>query len=307
MQKDREIITRLSQFLAYLRVEKGLAQNTIMAYESDIRQFFHHLEDYQIEQCAYINQSHISSFCEWQTKENISAKSLHRKVSALRRFFAFLKKERLISINPTLDFILPKVEKKLPQYALINEIEKLIKTPTFAHDRGLRDTSIIATLYATGLRVSELIGLKLGDIDLNRGFLETLGKGKKERVVPLNERALSLLELYLQNARINLLGNNFSDLVFIRKGGASLSRQSVWKIIKKYAQAAGIKDLSPHKLRHSFATHLLEGGINLRALQILLGHTDLATTEIYMHVDKRRLMEIYDKYHPRSMIHDTKE
>jgi integrase/recombinase XerD len=301
---ESELSKRLEQFLAYMRVEKGLSDNTILSYGSDVRQFSAHLMSLGVSHYTSISRDHLSSFCEEQTKHDASAKTLHRRLSAIRRFFWFLRKEGLITINPASDFPLPKIEKKLPKYAQTYEIEELFKVPAVSTTRGLRDAAIIAVLYASGLRVSELVALKLSDIDLARGFLQTIGKGKKERVVPLNERALALLVNYLEIARPNLLEHSSSVYVFIRKQGLILSRQSVWKIIKKYAQLAGIKDLSPHQLRHSFATHLLEGGVNLRALQIMLGHSDLATTEIYMHVDKRRLMALYDQYHPRSVIHD---
>jgi integrase/recombinase XerD len=221
----------------------------------------------------------------------------------LRRFFLFLRKEGKLTVNPVDDIDMPKVERRLPKTILAHDIEKLLDKPSHMSTRGVRDAAIIALLYATGLRVSELCAIKLVDLDLMRGFLQTIGKGKKERVVPINERAQAMIAHYLASARPELVNGRASDLVFVRKGGLRLSRQSVWKIIKKYAQLSGLPcDLSPHQLRHSFATHLLEGGINLRALQLMLGHSDLATTEIYMHVDKRRLKELYDRYHPRSHV-----
>lgn len=299
---DVAIVQQGYSFLVYLKVEKGLADNTIASYGSDLRQFFEHVAALGVSEANKITRAHLSSFCEELAAHNNSAKTLHRKLSALRKFFWYLRKEGLISTNPAQDFPLPKVEKTLPKYAKPDQIEELFKVPKVSTTRGLRDAAIIAILYACGLRVSELISLKLLDLDLSRGFLQTMGKGSKERVVPLNERALGIIANYLQHARPNLLGQSSSDILFIRKSGLPLSRQSVWKIIKKYAQLAGVKELSPHKLRHSFATHLLLGGINLRALQLMLGHSDLATTEIYMHVDKRRLKELYDQYHPRSNI-----
>ncbi len=298
---QNELLGLLEQFLAYLKVERALAENTIVSYSSDLRLFFTFLAD-QIQKVEQINKEHISRFCEDRFKNQTSAKSLHRNLCSLRRFFRFLQKEKRITINPASEIFLPKVEKTLPKFAKKEQIDSLILKPSTNSIRGMRDAAIIAMLYATGLRVSELIKLKLFDIDWSRGFLKTLGKGKKERVVPLNEKALGIVANYFSHARPKLLNEKASDLVFIRKDGKALSRQSVWKIIKKYAALSGINDFSPHKLRHSFATHLLEGGINLRALQLMLGHSDLATTEIYMHVDKRRLMELYDKHHPRSQL-----
>jgi integrase/recombinase XerD len=293
----------LEQFLAYLIIERGLSINTVSSYGSDLRFFFSYLSSLGITDYCHITREHISRFCEDRAINNVSARSLHRNLCAIRRFFLFLRKEGKITNNPSQDIDLPKVESKLPKYAKPAEIDELMQIPSSVSHRGLRDAAIIGLLYASGLRVSELISLKISDMDLMRGFLKTLGKGKKERVVPINEKAQGLIANYLESARPALLGESSSETLFIRKRGLSLSRQSVWKIIKKYARLSGLKaDFSPHQLRHSFATHLLEGGINLRALQLMLGHSDLATTEIYMHVDKRRLITLYDQYHPRSKI-----
>lgn len=299
---DNELDIFLEQFLAYLRVERGLSQNTLLSYSSDIRHFFSFMATLNILQAQAITREHVSKYCQERGENHISATSLHRNLSALRRFFKFLRKENKIHIDPTVDIDLPKVEKRLPKYANISEIDALLKMPNDSI-RGARDAAIIAVLYASGLRVSELVTLSVFDVDLMSSFLKTLGKGKKERLVPLNEKAASLIAHYLQISRPKLLDNASSDILFIRKNGIALSRQSVWKIIKKYARLSGMKgDFSPHQLRHSFATHLLEGGINLRALQLMLGHSDLATTEIYMHVDKTRLAALYDEHHPRSHI-----
>jgi integrase/recombinase XerD len=299
---DDEFFQMLEQFLAYLSVERGLARNTIWSYGSDLRHFFSYLATVGVHKSKDVSYEHLSRYCELRAKNNVSAKSVHRGLSSIRRFFWFLRKEGKITIEPTRDIALPKVEKKLPKYAKLAEIDELLKKPTHS-THGLRDAAIISVLYASGLRVSELIQLKLSDLDLVHGFLRTTGKGKKDRIVPLNPRALAMLTDYLQASRPLLLNEQPSDTVFVRKNGHSLSRQAIWKIIKKYARLSGMKeDFSPHQLRHSFATHLLEGGINLRALQLMLGHSDLATTEIYMHVDKRRLKALYDKYHPRSGI-----
>ncbi len=300
----------LEQFLSFSRVEKGLAENSVISYSSDLRQFFSHLLHLGIHEPADVNREHITLFCEKRTKDNISAKSLHRALCAIRRYFLFLRKENLIVSSPADDIVLPKTEVRLPKTSALKDIDRIISKPNAYSPRGQRDAAIIAVLYASGLRVSELIALKLDDIDAQRGFLKAMGKGQKERVVPLNEKALIYVSDYLEHARPILLDKKSSTLVFIRKHGLKLSRQSVWKIIKKYALLAGLgSNLSPHQLRHSFATHLLEGGINLRALQLLLGHADLATTEIYTHVDKKRLRALYDQHHPRSKLgkHDENE
>ena len=298
---DSELLRNLEEYLAYLRVEKGLSVNTLSSYNSDLRAFFIYLSSKNIYHPKDITREHISLFCEDRHSNNISAKSLHRALCALRRFFWFLRKENRLDKNPIDGIILPKIERKLPHAPSTENINKLLAKPNHDNPRGLRDAAIISVLYAAGLRVSELVNLKLEDLNLSHGYLKSLGKGQKERIVPLNESALELLNSYIKIARPYFLHTNESKLVFIRKRGLALSRQSVWKIIKKYAQLAGIStDLSPHKLRHSFATHLLEGGINLRALQLLLGHADLATTEIYMSVERQKLILLYDNYHPRA-------
>lgn len=304
MLRDHETLERMyEQFLAYIRVERGLANNTALSYGSDLRFFLAHLNSVGIARASDITREHVSKFCEIRFQELTSAKSLHRSLSAIRRFFRFLQKEGVVTINPAMDIELPKIEKTLPKVIKADEIDNLISQAPRGSSRGLRDAAMITLLYASGLRVSELISLKMGDVDLMRGYVRTVGKGKKERLIPVNERAQALLAHYIETAREGLLDGKESELIFIRKEGLFISRQSVWKIIKKYARLCGLKsNVSPHQLRHSFATHLLEGGVNLRALQLMLGHSDLATTEIYMHVDKKRLMELYDKYHPRAGI-----
>lgn len=307
MQKNlnKNLGELLELFLAYIQVELGSSANTIAAYSSDLRIFFAHLEKNGVLYAEELKREHLLDFLEKRASAGISAKSMHRVMCSIRRYFRFLRKEQIIPNNPIADIELPRVEMRLPKTVAIKEIDSLLSKPNIERERGLRDAAIIAMLYGAGLRVSELSGLKLADLDLARGYLKILGKGQKERVVPLNEKALTIVEAYLLYGRPLLLNDQASMLVFIRKGGKHLSRVSIWKIIKKYAQLAGLSDLSPHKLRHSFATHLLEGGINLRALQLLMGHEELATTEIYMSVDKKRLMLLYEKCHPRAGIHST--
>jgi len=300
-ENESGLLKNLEQFLAYLQVEKGLAANTLSAYSSDLRVFFTYLKKLYISEPKQVTPEHIRAFCIQRYEEQISATSLHRGLCAIRRYFWFLRKENKLSISPVESIELPKVERRLPLATPLISIDKLVARPNQNSARGLRDAAIISLLYATGLRVSELIKIELHDLDLNHGYIKSMGKGQKERVVPLNERALGLVCAYLDIGRRRLLNNKASSWLFIRKNGLALSRISVWKIIKKYALLAGLgAELSPHKLRHSFATHLLEGGINLRALQLLLGHSDLATTEIYMSVDRQRLLLLYDQHHPRA-------
>lgn len=302
---DTELI--IEQFLAYLKVEKALSKNTISSYYSDLKIFFTYLENKGVKNIEDITRENIVAFGAKRQEEMLSAKSQHRALCAIRRFFKFLMKEALLKLNPAELIVLPKIGQSLPKVRSIADMDKILASPNEQSPRGQRDAAIIALLYASGLRVSELINLKNNDLDWQRGFLRTLGKGSKERVVPINEKALAILQNYAFFGRPQLTKNYESEWFFIRAKGQALSRQSVWKIIKKYAKQAGLDDsLSPHQFRHSFATHLLEGGINLRALQMLLGHTELSTTEIYTHVDKKRLKDVYDKYHPRSkMVKDN--
>lgn len=308
MNNSTELEILLEQFLAYLQVEKNLARNTLESYNSDLRIFFGFLYKLNINRAHIITREHISNFCTQRSQDLISAKSLHRSLCAIRRYFKFLLKENKIILNPSDNINLPKIEKTLPKPVSLGSIDKLLAKPNQNSMLGLRDAAIIMLLYATGLRVSELIRLELSDLDLNHGYLKSLGKGKKERVVPLHNQALGLLCSYLDLSRPLFLNNKSTNIIFIRRNALALSRQSIWKIIKKYANLAGLNpQLSPHQLRHSFATHLLEGGINLRALQLLLGHADLATTEIYMSVDRQRLRLLYDQHHPRAALNPEKE
>lgn len=301
MENECEFL--LNQFCTHLKVEKGLAKNTVISYAYDLKTFFNFLKEKGIENLTDITKEHLTHYLKERSKENISASSTHRLVCSLRSFFKFLVKEQKIMANPAKSLLLPKKEARLPKTIMVSSVDKMLNLQGENTTKGLRDTCLIALLYGSGLRVSEAVSLKLEDINFERGFLALTGKGEKQRVVPLNEKCLELLNNYIKEARPLFLKGACSDLLFVRAKGQALSRQSMWKIIKQAAVKAGLdKDLSPHKLRHSFATHLLEGGINLRALQMLLGHSDLSTTEIYTHVDKKRLFTIYEQFHPRSKL-----
>jgi integrase/recombinase XerD len=210
-----------------------------------------------------------------------------------------LLRERVLSIDPVMDIELPKAAKKLPEFLDVQEVDRLLQAPDVTTPRGMRDAAMLEVLYASGLRVSELVSLPNDAIDLERGFLLVRGKGSKERIVPLGQAAIDAVKRYNQHARASFGGN--SDALFLRQGGEAMTRQGFWKLLKQYALEAGIsRDISPHKLRHSFATHLVERGADLRAVQAMLGHADLATTEIYTHVNRARLRQIYGLHHPRA-------
>lgn len=233
LKDDLSLETALEQFLAHCKVEKGLSHNTISAYSSDLRLFFAFLGQERPLRVKDVKREHIVAFAKYRSEENIGAKSLHRGICALRRFFLFARKEGIITFSPASDIDLPRVPKRLPKAIHVKDIDEMLKGPHSDRARGLRDGAIIAVLYGCGLRVTELVTLKISDLDLMRGYVKTLGKGQKERVVPLNERALALTAAYLEQGRPALLGESSSALVFIRKGGHGLSRQSAWKIIKK--------------------------------------------------------------------------
>jgi integrase/recombinase XerD len=235
------------------------------------------------------------------SRAGLKARTQTRHLVSLRQLFKFLRRERVVKSDPTQDVDLPKAPRLLPSALELDEVERLLEMPNAKTARGLRDRAMLTLLYATGLRVSELVSLPAEAMDLDRGYLLVMGKGKKERVVPTGARAAAAIEDYLQRGRPELLAGRSSAFLFIRKGGPSLTRQGFWKTLKKLAREAGIRrEVSPHKLRHSFATHLVERGADLRAVQAMLGHANLTTTEIYTHVNKERLRRLYATHHPRA-------
>lgn len=292
---------QIESFLNSMRVERGLSENSIEAYGRDLRAFTFFLESSSQATIEQIDKSHILQYVTSLARRGMSARSQGRHLSSIRQFMRFFVREGVLKTNPAAEIDMPKLARKLPMFLDLSEVEILLGTAFENTPRGLRDHAMIHVLYATGLRVSELVHLQLEDLDLNRGFLLTKGKGAKERVVPLGERAMEVLSRYLQEARPKLIGNIESAYVFTGRRKKPMTRQAFWHLLKLHAARAGItKNLSPHKLRHSFATHLVERGADLRAVQAMLGHSDLSTTEIYTHVNRERLRQIYEKHHPRA-------
>ncbi|MEW5850807.1 MAG: site-specific tyrosine recombinase XerD [Myxococcota bacterium] len=288
-------------FLQHIRVERNLSVLTAEAYGTDLQKLGTYLRSQGVEAVDVVTAAHISGFMAHLGGQGLHVRSQARTLSAVRMLFKFLVKERYLNANPSADVDRPRTIKKLPEFLNTDEVDSLLAAPKTQEPRGMRDAAMLETLYATGLRVSELVGLNLEDVDLDRGFVLARGKGRKERVVPLGQRAQDLLTTYIAGSRMTLLGGRTASPLFPHPSGKHLTRQGIWKIIKRYALAAGIKKpLSPHKLRHSFATHLLENGADLRAVQAMLGHADLATTEIYTHINRARLKSLYDKHHPRA-------
>jgi integrase/recombinase XerD len=289
----------LNQFYQHLGVERGLAPLTVVAYARDLQDFWEFLEGRGRSHWGAVALTDLQDYFVAQEARGLSARSRARRLSALRQFFRFLQREEMVSANPVELLDSPRLPRRLPQVLGEAEVAALLAAPDPGTPTGLRDQALLEVLYATGLRVSELVGLTIKQLDLRRGLVRPLGKGGKERLVPMVALAVDKLQLYLEQGRPRLLKGRESPYVFINYRGGRLSRQGFWKLLKQYALKAGVKTLSPHTLRHSFATHLLSRGANLRVLQMLLGHADLATTQIYTHLDADRLRQVHRKAHPR--------
>jgi len=287
-------------FLDYLKVEKSLSNNSINSYSRDIGKYIEYLNNKGINNPNKITHKDITDFLFF-LRNKIKPTSIARCLSSIKGFHKFLLREKITNSDPTEFIEAPKLEKKIPSFLDLREVEILLKTPNLKDIHGLRDRAILELMYATGLRVSEVASLKLSDLNLEVGFLKCKGKGSKERIVPLGGVAKHFLERYISEAREKLLKGKISIYLFVGQGGKNLSRQSIWKVIKKIAREANIrKKISPHILRHSFATHLLERGADLRSVQEMLGHSNITTTQIYTHINKMRLKEIHEKFHPRA-------
>jgi len=291
----------IDDFLNFLSVERGLAQNTILSYGRDLRRYAQELDDRGLSQVEQIKREMITSYMRQQKDAGLSAVSIARSLSAIKMFHRFLMRERLAKEDPTDLLDTPKLWKRIPDVLSALEMEAMIKAAQGGRNaQAIRDHAILELLYASGMRVSELVDLKVENVNVEVGFVRCIGKGRKERIIPIGKKAQEAVKKYLAKARGQLLKSNFSAALFLSRLGKRLSRQSVWKIIKQYAQKANIKKtIKPHTIRHSFATHLLERGADLRSVQEMLGHSDISTTQIYTHVDKERLRAIHKQFHPR--------
>ncbi|MGD8546391.1 MAG: site-specific tyrosine recombinase XerD [Thiohalophilus sp.] len=290
----------IEQFLDALWMERGLSENTLAAYRSDLSQFGHWLKEQGSESLRCVRREQIQDYLAYRLEAKRSPRSTARMLSSLRRFYAWLRREQSISEDPTALIEAPKLGRPLPRSLSESEVEALLKAPAVETDKGLRDRCMLELLYAAGLRVSELVNLQMGQVNLQQGVVRITGKGQKERLVPLGEEALGWLHRYLQTARPDMLRGKVSDAVFVSNRRQPMTRQTFWHLIKNYARQAGItRPLSPHTLRHAFATHLLNHGADLRVVQMLLGHSDLSTTQIYTHIARARLQEMHAQHHPR--------
>jgi len=291
--------SEIDLFMGNLTVERGLSANTIAAYSNDLRSFQGYLRESGVSMWREVTNGNISGYIQ-QSGPSLSPRSRARRLAALRTFFRFLRKEGLIENNPALSVQFPKLGPQLPKALSAAQVEALLSQPDSSKPLGQRDKAMYELLYGCGLRVSELAELQLRRLVLEPGYLIVRGKGEKERLVPMGEFACECLRTYLGDGRIRLLKKGDIPEVFVNGRGRSISRQGIWKIIKSGARKAGVAaDITPHMLRHSFATHLLENGADLRSLQVMLGHSDISTTQIYTHVARERLKEIHRRYHPR--------
>lgn len=291
----------LMDYLHYLKVERGLSENTINSYGIDLKLFLEYLRENEIPSFKQVNKEVIVNYMQSEKNNNKANSSILRSVSSLRKFFQYLAQEKIIEKDPMLLIDTPKKKQHLPQVLTKEEVEKLLRLPNTGQVLGLRDRAMLELMYATGLRISEIINLKLEDLHLTMGTLQTLGKGHKERIVPVGDEAIKWVNRYLEEARPKLLKQKRSNYLFLNFHGNNLTRQGVWKNLKAEVRKAGIqKNITPHTLRHSFATHILEDGADLRIVQELLGHADISTTQIYTHLSNKQLADIYNRAHPRA-------
>lgn len=293
----------LDHFVTYLLAERNLAPRTVDAYAVDVRGWLSELERKGRKVEGATREDVLEYLAFLAARRKLSARSRARHLASLRAFHRFLEDERLCPADPTADLDTPRHPRTLPIYLTLAEVESLVNAPSEDTPSGIRDRAMLEVLYATGLRVSELIHLELNDVNLVDGFVIAFGKGRKERLVPLGRHAIAWVKTYLAGPRATMLKGRPSSALFVSPRGKPFSRMGLWKLIRRHARTAGIdKPLSPHKLRHSFATHLVARGADLRIVQAMLGHADLSTTQIYTHVDSQRLQAVYTRAHPRGQL-----
>jgi len=296
-----ELSAAISSFLTHIRVEKGLSPNTVSAYRRDLMKFSDFAQKRKLTLEA-VRRDDLVDFLARLYRQKLENRSVARHLVSLRNFFRFARIHELILADPSVNLESPKIRRTLPGYLRLEEVERLLAQPDGKTPFGLRDRAMLEVLYSAGLRVSELVSLRVSDLDTKVGCVRCIGKGDKERIVPVGKKALSMVEKYLRDARPKLVGKaTTSPTLFVNRRGGALSRVGVWKILSTYGRRAGLRvALTPHMLRHSFATHLLERGADLRSVQLMLGHADISTTQIYTHVVEERLKQIYKAHHPRA-------
>ena len=290
----------IEEFINYLSVERGLARNTLLAYRRDLTSYTKFLLKKNIRDADQVKREDVVNYMYERKNKKMSVTSICRHLAAIKMFHRFLVRERLAKEDPTALVETPKIWKRIPDVLSSGEMEAMIKVSQGRRWQQIRDHAILELLYASGMRVSELVDLKVENVNLPLGFIRCTGKGSKERIVPIGKKAREAVQKYSENIRPRLLKANPSSALFLSRLGKKISRQSIWKIIKQYAVLAKIKkEIKPHTIRHSFATHLLEHGADLRSVQEMLGHANISTTQIYTHVDRQRLRAIHKEFHPR--------
>lgn len=290
----------VGEFANYLQVERGLSPNSVEAYTRDLLKLLRYIGE-KDRDLAAVTTEDLVAWSRHMRQSDLAPRSILRAIAAVRTFFKFLVLDRVLPTSPAEQLELPRTWKPLPRFLTREEIDRLLNAPDTSSPLGIRDRAMLETLYATGLRVSELVKLKRAQINLDLGILDCMGKGSKERVVPVGDAATSWVRTYLSGARSELLGRRQCNDLFVTRRGQAMTRQQFWKIVRAYGvKARIIKELTPHMLRHSFATHLLESGADLRSVQMMLGHADISATQIYTHVTRERLKEIYRRFHPRA-------
>ncbi|WP_053038328.1 site-specific tyrosine recombinase XerD [Staphylococcus haemolyticus] len=293
--------TIIEEYLKFIQIEKGLSENTIGAYRRDLKKYQLYMQEQKITHIGFIDRQTIQECLGSLIDQGASAKSIARFISTIRSFHQFALREKYAAKDPTVLIETPKYEKKLPDVLDVEEVIQLLETPDLTKNNGYRDRTILELLYATGMRVTELIQIEIDDVNLIMGFVKVFGKGNKERIIPLGDTVIEYLDTYINNVRPQLLKKTVTNVLFLNLHGRPLTRQGIWKLIKQYGLRANInKTLTPHTLRHSFATHLLENGADLRAVQEMLGHSDISTTQLYTHVSKTQIRQMYNQFHPRA-------
>ncbi|NSW92939.1 MAG: site-specific tyrosine recombinase XerD [Firmicutes bacterium] len=290
----------VEKYVNYLEQRKHLALNTLQSYKRDIEQYISYLQELSLNSIANTNKATIITYLLHLQKKGRATSTISRNLASIRSFYQYLAKSKVIEHDPTIELESPRVEKKLPQILSTQEVELLLEQPKCTDLKGYRDKAMLELLYATGIRVSELINLNISDINFDVGFVKC-NKGNKERIIPIGSLALKALQDYMNKARKNMVKYNDEKALFVNVNGKRLTRQGFWKIIKQYKNQAKIgKDITPHTLRHSFAAHLLENGADLRSIQEMLGHSDISSTQIYAQIARNRIKEVYKKTHPRA-------
>ncbi len=293
-------LERVDAFLTYALAEEGLAANSVEAYHRDLREFAQFVTARGAASPGEVTHSTITVYLLALRRRALAPATVKRRAAAIRAFYQFLLREELVEHDPTLDLAAPRLPRRLPRVLTVEEVERLLAMPDPKRPEGSRDRAMLEVMYASGLRVSEVVRLDLGDVDLSMELVRCLGKGNKERLVPMGSHAVTALRAYLRQGRSLLAKGRLTQALFLNRRGMRLTRQGCWKLIRQYGQRAGIKKpLTPHVLRHSFATHLLERGADLRAVQEMLGHASIGTTQVYTHVARNRLREVYARAHPR--------